>query len=118
MGNSYLQKEQDNNLIATLKVIKTNGVVETGLLKKVKKYEFVTDLRIKKKTDIKITKIEGYYTSKSGKLVAIKINEGTMEQSISTSDLNGNQLKLRVEITYKLGVFKTKKAIITCMATL
>jgi hypothetical protein len=113
-------KNNDENISASLEVVKDNGVIYKGILNKQKYYDFLTILNIENPRGCKIKSVQGYYFNKNTndyeKLTCSK--QGTVKQLIPTNHFNGNNARIKYVIEYKVGMLTSKKLTITCNAVL
>ena len=115
---TFKQINKDQNLTLELSVIRDNGVVSKGLLCKSKEYQFQTYINVVNRHHFKVCDLKSYYYNKNGEEVSLKCSTGKNNYFVSARNLNGNNIKVKVELTYKLSAFTKKKLIVSCNATI
>ena len=109
---------KDERISASLEIIKYNGLITKGIFNKEKYYNFITNVRVNNTNSLKLKEVRGFYFDKHGKMIPLKSELGKIAQLVSTHNINGNQIKVRFEITYKVGFGCTKTLVLTCNANL
>ena len=118
MIKRFSATNKDINKALTLSIIRDNGVVTKGFIKKSKEYEFKTDLKVLGSSNMKITDVKCYFYDKENDKVSLKSGLGVVKHSLPTKLLNANQIRITAEITYKVSAFSHKKLCVSCNATL
>lgn len=114
----FTQTNRDQNITLKLSVIRGNGVVAKGLFKKTKEYQFQTQIDIINNKYFKICDLKSYYYTKNGEAISLKCSEGRNSYLVPTSNLDGNCIKVKVELTYKVSTFVKKTVTVACNATI